>query len=130
MKELFLLRGMPGAGKSTIANFLNVDFRIASDDYFTDGFDYRQLPDAHDWCQFEVESKMILGNSIAVANTFTREWEMTPYFELAEKYGYRIHTIIIENRHGNQSIHDVPKKTIKKMIDRFDISLHSESKDE
>ena len=24
---------------------------------------------------------------IVVSNTFTQEWEMTPYFELAEKYG-------------------------------------------
>ena len=37
--------------------------------------------------------------NIVVHNTFTKEWEMKAYFDLAEKYGYNLYTIIIENRH-------------------------------
>jgi hypothetical protein len=28
-------------------------------------------------------------SKIVVSNTFTQEWEMQPYYELAEKYGKR-----------------------------------------
>ena len=36
---------------------------------------------------------------IVVSNTFTMEWEMEPYYELAKKYGYKVFSIIVENRH-------------------------------
>jgi hypothetical protein len=62
-------------------------------------------------------------NKIFVANTFTQEWEMEPYFQLAEKYGYNIVTMIVENRHGGKNVHDVPDEPIKKMRDRFSIQL-------
>jgi hypothetical protein len=48
---------------------------------------------------------------------------MKPYFELAKQYDYRVTTIIVENRHGAKSIHNVPPETIKKMTDRFEIKL-------
>lgn len=61
--------------------------------------------------------------TIAVANTFTQEWEMQPYLDLAKEHGYTVHTIIVENRHGNESIHNVPKATVEKMKKRFEIKL-------
>ena len=60
---------------------------------------------------------------IVVSNTFTQEWEMDEYFNLAEKYGYMVFTIIIENRHGSKNIHDCPQETIKKMRERFHVEL-------
>jgi predicted kinase len=48
---------------------------------------------------------------------------MKPYIDLANQYGYTIFTIIVENRHGNSSVHDVPEETMKKMKDRFEIKL-------
>lgn len=60
---------------------------------------------------------------IFVANTFTQEWEMKPYFDLAEKYDYTVYSIIVENRHGNSNIHDVPDETQIKMKERFEIKL-------
>ena len=60
---------------------------------------------------------------IAVSNTFTQEWEMQNYISLAEQYNYRVFSIIVENRHGNKNLHGVPDDTIKKMKDRFQISL-------
>ena len=61
--------------------------------------------------------------NIVVHNTFTENWEIKPYQELAEKYGYNFYTIIIENRHGTKSIHDVPEHVISSQKDRFDIVL-------
>ena len=62
-------------------------------------------------------------HTLVIHNTFTKQWEMTPYLILAEKYGYTIHTIIVENRHESKSIHDVPQASIDAQRDRFDIVL-------
>jgi hypothetical protein len=48
---------------------------------------------------------------------------MEPYFELAKKYGYRVHSIVVENRHGGVNEHGVPEETLTKMRDRFEIKL-------
>lgn len=60
---------------------------------------------------------------IVVSNTFTQEWEMDAYYELAAKYGYRIHSIIVENRHGGINEHGVPEDKLQIMRDRFNIKL-------
>jgi hypothetical protein len=48
---------------------------------------------------------------------------MQPYYELAEKYGYQVYSLIVENRHGSTSIHSVPDDTLDKMEKRFEILL-------
>jgi len=48
---------------------------------------------------------------------------MEYYFNLAKELNYRVISLIVENRHGNQSIHDVPQDTLNKMNNRFDIKL-------
>jgi phenolic acid decarboxylase len=58
-----------------------------------------------------------------VANTFTEEWEMETYYEMANRYKYRVHSIIVENRHGNTNIHNVPSEKIEQMKNRFEIKL-------
>jgi len=60
---------------------------------------------------------------IAIANTFTKLWEMLPYFELAEKWGYRVHTLVTENRHESTNIHGVPDDILLQMRNRFEVQL-------
>jgi hypothetical protein len=62
-------------------------------------------------------------HKVVVSNTFTQEWEMTPYFELAEKYGYRVHSLIVENRHKGVNEHGVPEDKLEIMKKRFEILL-------
>jgi hypothetical protein len=62
-------------------------------------------------------------DKIIVSNTFTQEWEMTPYYEMAEKFGYRVHSLIVENRHGGQNEHGVPEKKLEQMENRFEVKL-------
>jgi hypothetical protein len=137
MKSLYLVRGIPGCGKSTFANLICNEYSvIEADQYFVDKqtgeykFDGSKIKDAHAWCQNEVEIRM--GDNqinpqyypqIAVSNTFTQEWEMKPYFDMAEKYGYKVFSIIVENRHGNKNEHGVPDDKLEIMRNRFEIKL-------
>jgi predicted kinase len=137
-KTLYIVRGTPGSGKSTFAKKLvHHDLLVCeADNYFINEengkyeFDISKIRDAHKWCQNLVESYMKTGSlgdqyyhEIAVSNTFTQEWEMEPYFELAKKYGYRTFSVIVENRHGGVNQHGVPEEKIQIMKDRFQIKL-------
>lgn len=126
-KHLFIIRGLPGSGKSYLASLI-ADLNVAADDYFDiyngGEFDPNYLWDAHSWCRTKVRDWMAGGGSkIAVHNTFTREWEFEEYVEFARMYGYTVHTIVVENRHESESVHDVPAETVERMRDRFEIKL-------
>jgi hypothetical protein len=86
-------------------------------------FDPSKLKEAHEWCRNKAEGWMKEGWNVVVSNTFTQFWEMQPYFDLAEKYGYRVHTMIMENRHGGVNSHSVPEDKLEQMKNRFEISL-------
>lgn len=100
-----------------------------TDMYFVDSegnynFKPSQLKDAHQWCQEEIEFVMRLEHSpVVVSNTFTQEWEMKPYFDLAEKYGYKVYSLIVENRHGGVNEHGVPEDKLEIMKNRFEVKL-------
>jgi predicted kinase len=132
MKTLIILRGLPGSGKSTLAKMLVGDKDYChreADMYFVDSdgnykFNPKEIKEAHNWCREEVEFIMKCGGStVVVSNTFTQEWEMNPYFALAEKYGYRVFSVIGENRHGGKNGHGVPEEKIEQMKNRFEIKL-------
>jgi len=146
MKSLIVLRGLPGAGKSTLAEVLSAGIHpiACADDYFmVDGeykFDARKLGEAHANCRNRVEVAMQTSwlnslkfdyninedpyRTIIVANTNTVSSEWYDFYsELAEKYGYQIHSVIVENRHGNKSIHNVPEETMERMRNRFEVKL-------
>jgi predicted kinase len=126
MKTLILLRGLPGAGKSTFAKMLG-GIHIEADHYFMkDGeykFDASKLKQAHEYCRTSTEGWMMEGYNIVVSNTFTQEWEMDAYYELAGKYGYRVYSLIVENRHNGVNEHGVPADKLEQMKNRFEIKL-------
>ena len=127
MKELFLLRGLPGSGKSTLAKSLGGEHIEADMFFMKDGeykFDATMLKHAHNWCHDVVESWMEDSlERIVVSNTFTTEWEMEYYFRLAQTYGYRVYSLIVENRHGGVNEHGVPTDKLVQMQNRFSIKL-------
>jgi predicted kinase len=132
MKEIYLLRGLPGAGKSTLAKSLG-GLHLEADMYFMkDGeyhFDVTRLRDAHAWCQNEVNTAMILNHTtgenerIIVSNTFTQEWEMDTYYKMANQWNYKVFSLIVENRHGGVNEHGVPADKLEIMKDRFELKL-------
>ena len=126
MKELFLLRGLPGSGKSTLAKMICSQHVEANMFFIQDGeykFDASKLKQAHSWCQDKTEAWMRNGYNVVVSNTFTQEWEMEAYYKLAEKYGYQVHSLVIENRHGGINEHGVPADKLEQMKNRFEIKL-------
>lgn len=128
MKTLILLRGLPGSGKTTLGYAIGV-VPLSADDYFYDesgnyNFDASKLRAAHNWCRLRTEQQMEDGvDTIVVANTFTQKWEMDGYYELANQYGYRVHSVIVENRHGGVNVHNVPDDKVKQMQERFEVIL-------
>ena len=129
MNDLILLRGVSGSGKSTIAPMFENAKLVSTDDFFIDEYgDYvfnaNSLVINHQKCQLAVDMMMQDSEElIVVHNTFTKDWEMSHYFDLARKYGYAVHTLIVENRHGSKNIHDVPPDSIEAQRERFSLSL-------
>jgi hypothetical protein len=97
--------------------------------FFLDGdsnyvFDVSRIKDAHQWCQDQVITAMDNDvQMIVVSNTFTQEWEVQPYFDSAERYGYRVYSLIVENRHGGINEHGVPADKLEQMRNRFEVKL-------
>lgn len=93
----------------------------------TDGeyvFNPDKLPAAHEWCCTQAAQSLNNGHTVIVANTFVREWEMQPYFELVKDlvpYGgpldNRIKTWVYHVMGNRGSIHDVPQHVVDKMKD-------------
>ena len=127
-KILYIVRGIPGSGKSTLAKQLTSNV-FEADHYFYDNdgnykFIASEIKDAHKECQDNVRIAMESSiPKIVVSNTFTQEWEMEPYFELAKEFGYKTFSIIVENRHGGTNVHNVPEDKIEQMKNRFSIKL-------
>lgn len=138
MKEVFLLRGLPGSGKSTVAlsllhGFTNA-FHVEADQYFTDhdgnyNFNPNVLKNAHDDCL--ARFKAILRENVfashcrvIVSNTSTRLWEFQEYKTLAEQAGFRVHVLIVENWDGRRNTHDVPHTSLVAMQKRFELCLY------
>ena len=126
-KVLVIARGLPGSGKNTFSEIITKNICCADDYFMVDG-DYVWNPDnlygAHMWCQHKCGNFMMNGiTPVVVANTSTTAKELKPYYELAEEFGYKVFSIVIENRHNGTNVHNVPLETIQKMRTRFDLSL-------
>ena len=133
MKELFLLRGLPGSGKSTLAKSLG-GIHLEADQYFIDAngeykFDTTKLKNAHNYCQTQCGAWMATDGAqvnvdrIVISNTFTQEWEMKSYYDMAERFGYKVFSLIVENRHDGVNEHGVPAEKLEQMKNRFEVKL-------
>lgn len=127
MTSLYIIRGLPGAGKTTLGNRLKacdlVRWVVSADDFMTnsDGdylFDPTRLSECHAKCLSVVKSRLASGESVAVCNTFTRTWEVEPYVRTAKANGCSVFVIRCEG--AFQNIHGVPESTVANMRDRFE----------
>ena len=143
MKTLYIIRGLPGSGKSTLGEKLAdsyVDYHpkyggpkcysFAADDWFTsnDGkrttyqFNPEELTEAHEDCQSRVRGAMMSDvENICVCNTFSQSWEAAPYFKLCGDFRYTPVVLECQSEFGN--IHDVPQESIDAMKERWESKL-------
>ena len=128
MKKLVMIIGIPGAGKSTLANKIkseDPEFADANiweaDMFFMKNGEYKFNPNilgaAHWWCQAKVESDMKDGLNVIVSNTNLTPRERRPYIKLAKKYGYEVE--VKECNGGFKNIHGVPEETLEKMMLKY-----------
>ena len=134
-QTLYIVRGLPGSGKSTRAALLPNVTCLAADDAFVgaDGvyrFNPKELKAAHADCLAKATAILAAGHSVAVANTFIQRWEMGPYITAATWAGARLE--VIEPLHGfdggksnaelaARNIHGVPEASIAAMRLRWEI---------
>jgi tRNA A37 threonylcarbamoyladenosine biosynthesis protein TsaE len=127
---VFILRGLPGAGKSEFAFDLFEEMgstftHCSADNYMTDEFgeyhfDAANLPRAHHLCKrdFKIALEENI-NCIVVDNTNVKVWEFQPYIDAARIAGYTVKVLVVENHHNGRSIHGVPADKMEQMAKDF-----------
>ena len=128
--DIILVRGLPGAGKTTEANKLNRPVCVAADDWFmVDGeykFDPKGLPDAHGWCLDQATQGLQAGLPVVVHNTFTQRWEMEPYLAAAAAAGLTVDVVSVfdggcsDEELAERNTHGVPLASIQAMRERWE----------
>lgn len=125
MSNLVLIRGLPGASKSTTAKNVYVPLgylHYEADMYFInkDGeykFNPALIGKAHGWCKHETELALCENFNVVVSNTFTQLWEMKEYIDMAKKYGAELEVIHCTGNYTN--VHGVPEEALQKMRKRW-----------
>ena len=100
---MFIMRGLPGSGKSTIKSQIVEKYQNAvacsADDYFISRGSYqynpRQVQMAHEQCQAKAKVACQSGaNVIVIDNTNLQLWQMKLYTDLAGKFNYVVVVVI------------------------------------
>lgn len=131
MNLVIILRGIPGAGKSTwVANNASPNAAIVSaDHFFTDAhgkynFDPTKLPLAHGTClkNFNRHVTLEFPHEIVVDNTNTTVIEMAPYAALALAYGRTLKIVTLRcppEIGAARNTHGVPLAGVQAMAQRL-----------
>lgn len=131
MKNLYIIRGLPGSGKSTFAASLAAALgasHFEEDTYLTnrDG-SYQWTPErfarAIEVCRMDTLKTLEMARpNIVVSNVFEDAGQLAPYQAYADLHGYRVTYLVAENRRGGVNIHNVPEDALVEMRELFEVS--------
>lgn len=134
MKIVYIIRGLPGSGKSTFALHLrslhtslgDSTAHFEADMYMYENGEYvfrkEKLHYCHKSCLNDFMDAISNGtDAVIVSNTFIYKKHYKKYIDFAEENNYTIKVITINNHHGNRSIHDVPNKKILQMNESYQL---------
>uniref|UniRef100_A0A7S3N2P0 ATP-binding protein n=1 Tax=Euplotes harpa TaxID=151035 RepID=A0A7S3N2P0_9SPIT len=130
-KYCFIMRGVPGSGKSTVAKRIKGEEGVVhtTDNYFLNEngeyvFDRDLLAENHKK-NFQAFCKSIDEGveSVIVDNTNTTEREYKRYQEYATEHGYVVSFVVIPHIPASvaaaRNSHGVPEEAIKNMLKRW-----------
>ena len=128
--KLFIVRGLPGSGKSTYAkNYIRARHVInplepwkhfEADMYHIDWgtgeyvFNPARLKAGHEWCHNQTMINLQSGINVIVTNTFVKKWEYEKYTSEWENH----EVLTLHDNYG--SIHNVPMEKIEQMRTNFE----------
>lgn len=126
-KVVYIIRGIPGCGKSLLAESL-AETVCENDEFFTNGNKYLFAPDAIQLaiahCLNKFKEAIEDGiERIAVANVFPDSDSYQTYIKIARAHGYRVFVLINENIHNTVNIHGFSEEQIQKMKAKFKVTL-------
>ena len=137
---MVILRGIPGSGKSTLAQKLGEGgIVLETDEYFMKDGEYKfrieDVPKADDWNAERARQAAEQGISPIVIDEINIEfWQMKPYVEIAQEYGYEIKfaepswtdELKTDEDKWNfdflkgRNTHGVPDYVVRNMINKFE----------
>lgn len=121
MARLYLIRGLPGSGKTTFAKSLDI-FHVEQDMFLVRNGEYvwgkHLVKNAVAFCQGAALNAMLLGIDLVVSNTFTRLFEMQIYLDMAKHFNYEVCVFKACGTFG--SVHNVPEEAMKAMKNRWE----------
>lgn len=130
-KDFFIIRGLPGSGKNTfLAALVPTEKHVyGADDYLVnEKGEYVWSKERHlaavKACYAAIESAMQRGEPrVFLHSVLDEKAHVEEYLALGKQYGYRIFSIIVENRHGGASVHGVGKEHMDKFRSHFNVQL-------
>lgn len=134
---IFIMRGLPGVGKSALADVMRKispgTVILSSDDFFFDpktgvnAFDKEKIKEAHEW-NFERFKKAIEANTpnIIVDNSNVKKYHYHHYLDYGQRHNYLVsvvtipHNDVSDKELTERNIHNVSRETIRRMRKEFD----------
>lgn len=128
-KQVVVMRGVSGSGKSTYIGKHFPDAYVVSADHYFIGksgeyvFDRNKLGAAHGQCKHKFLAALKKGTPlIVVDNTNTKLFEMKPYVKAAKEAGYEVSFVRLETPvsvAAKRNTHGVPEEAVQAMHDRM-----------
>lgn len=121
---LILIQGIPGAGKTTLAERLCKNLKIRyyeADQWFarsgTYKFEQENLSIAHRWCYGKVKGNLLHKQTCICSNTLTASYFLEKYIDLASRCDANYFLIKLCTEH--KSIHNPPAEVVQIMREQL-----------